>query len=567
MDRRAPEINVVGLMRRIRDAKHQPTQISSEPRNASPEGGAGVSSMSNLDVKIPGGVRLDITLAAPPPLSGPLSVRSDVGYRLRDLLQYSDMEFVREAYSAILRREPDEEGMKCYLAMLRGGAAKVEILGRLCSSPEGKEKGAMIRGLWLPYLFDRASRLPIVGRLVGIAIAIYDLPHAARRHRRLSGELAYCMGTAREVYRALVTLERSQNSIVEALRALRDFCQSHSEFDRTVNELKSELSALLERSLGELRSEISTRVDRVQLAQRLLRLEDGIGSRIDAVVEGVRANVLGQIDSVMRDVRMQLTRKADNSVVASVDRRAHLLAARKADAVDVERLGAAVAAVTRQLASVEDSVVSKFGRDQAAGAIDNLRAAVDAVAQKLTSVDDAVAQKLMRAEDATARRLTSIEESMTERLTSVQQAVAEKLMALARKLTNSEEQLASKLIAVGRKALNAEEKASMLSGSEAATQQIEREMSRLMDSISHLSTSKAAQLVEMRAEILRAIDRTRGEWDDARTALAQRILRLEEAANPESLAPKLSVVDTTVSKLRESVSRLSISKAEEAPRT
>ena len=61
-------------------------------------------------------------------------------YVLAELLSFSDMDFVENAYRAVLRRTPDEVGLAHHLSRLRNGqASKVEILAALRWSCRGRE--------------------------------------------------------------------------------------------------------------------------------------------------------------------------------------------------------------------------------------------------------------------------------------------------------------------------------------------------------------------------------------------------------------------------------------------
>jgi Domain of unknown function (DUF4214) len=69
-------------------------------------------------------------------------------YHIDDLLKYDDQEFVWNVYLALLKREPDEEGLQGHLRELRNGRAnKIDVLGRVRYSPEGKRKNVPIDGL------------------------------------------------------------------------------------------------------------------------------------------------------------------------------------------------------------------------------------------------------------------------------------------------------------------------------------------------------------------------------------------------------------------------------------
>jgi lipopolysaccharide biosynthesis protein len=66
---------------------------------------------------------------------------------LDDLLVFHDEAFVHAAYRVILGRDPDTEGFKHYLNLVRQGVNKLEILSQLRASKEGRKYNAKLAGL------------------------------------------------------------------------------------------------------------------------------------------------------------------------------------------------------------------------------------------------------------------------------------------------------------------------------------------------------------------------------------------------------------------------------------
>ncbi|WP_189456978.1 methyltransferase domain-containing protein [Cognatilysobacter bugurensis] len=113
-------------------------------------------------------------------------------YELGELLAYRDRAFVANAYRAILRREPDPEGLVCHLSRLRQGAAsKVEVLAALRWSPEGVSCGVHINGLLLPTLLQRWKRKRFVGPLLAWGHAFVRLPTIMSRLYLLEATAAH----------------------------------------------------------------------------------------------------------------------------------------------------------------------------------------------------------------------------------------------------------------------------------------------------------------------------------------------------------------------------------------
>jgi len=94
-------------------------------------------------------------------------------FTLAELLEPSDEAFVDHAYRALLRREPDAAGKRHHLEQLRDGrSTKIDALGQLRYSREGRQVGVTVRGLWWPFMLQTAYRLPVVGDVLALAMLI-----------------------------------------------------------------------------------------------------------------------------------------------------------------------------------------------------------------------------------------------------------------------------------------------------------------------------------------------------------------------------------------------------------
>jgi O-antigen chain-terminating methyltransferase len=96
----------------------------------------------------------------------------------------------------ILHREPDESGYKHYLHQLyTGQMSKIEILGILRYSKEGKVLAVPVKGLRKAFIFHISSRVPLLGGVIALAKSIVRLPTIVRN--RVSFE-NYCLRHHRE---------------------------------------------------------------------------------------------------------------------------------------------------------------------------------------------------------------------------------------------------------------------------------------------------------------------------------------------------------------------------------
>lgn len=80
---------------------------------------------------------------AAPPVE---QVQSDF-MTIHDLLGYHDEQFVRLAYRTLLRRDADREGLRHYVALLRGGESRLRVLADLSRSGEGQLIDATVPGM------------------------------------------------------------------------------------------------------------------------------------------------------------------------------------------------------------------------------------------------------------------------------------------------------------------------------------------------------------------------------------------------------------------------------------
>ncbi len=125
-----------------------------------------------------------------PPLTLEPEFEAREPYRLEDLLVFGDETFVRNAYRAVLKREPDDSGFAKYLAKLRGGRlSKVDILTSLRFSPEGRLREVKVHGLNRSLFSRKISNVPVLGYLIEVLVGIIRLPALITDHRRLEAHL------------------------------------------------------------------------------------------------------------------------------------------------------------------------------------------------------------------------------------------------------------------------------------------------------------------------------------------------------------------------------------------
>ena len=133
----------------------------------------------STSVQTPGAVR-EYPLPQWQPVAARLPDRAQ--YVLGDFLRFDDADFIEIAYEKLLRRPADQEGSQGYLNALRAGTlSKVEILGLIRFSEEGRRQSVHVDGLLLPYKLHRWRHVRVIGWFLGLGMAVWRLPRLAWR--------------------------------------------------------------------------------------------------------------------------------------------------------------------------------------------------------------------------------------------------------------------------------------------------------------------------------------------------------------------------------------------------
>lgn len=118
-------------------------------------------------------------------------LRDKAQYSLSDFLCFDDEDFIDVAYRKLLRRPANDEGSRKYLEALRSGlVSKVEILGLIRSSEEGRMNSVQVNGLLLPYKLHRWRHVRIIGWFIGLAVAVARMPRLVWRLQGIEASAA-----------------------------------------------------------------------------------------------------------------------------------------------------------------------------------------------------------------------------------------------------------------------------------------------------------------------------------------------------------------------------------------
>jgi len=207
-------------------------------------------------------------------------------FGLLDLLALPDTEFVEAAYQTLLRRAVDEDGRSSYLNALRNGElTRVEVLGALRWSAEGRQKSIRMPGLRARYVLARARRIPVLGRIASWSAAFLLLSRSRYRINLHDARLDQLSPEINNRVR-LAELEPLQRSI--------------KQIDERASATDEELRQARAR-VEELRSSLEVLTKRIDAADQ--RFESEVRNVVEAVaiqIEGVRAEA--------RDLRVEFSR-------------------------------------------------------------------------------------------------------------------------------------------------------------------------------------------------------------------------------------------------------------------
>lgn len=201
-------------------------------------------------------------------------------YQINELLGFQDEAFVRNAYKAILKREPDDAGMVEYLRRLRSGRySKIDILRSLRFSPEGQAANVTIEGLGSLSAFRKLYRVPVFGYLLQLAVAIVRLPVLITNHRQLESHTSG-------------QLELVVNHFNEAVANLSD--ESHRQADviskplAIIQELKNTLILQMDSLISEQEKIMQEQASWQNQSEQLQALKASFAKQFDEVIQRVQ---------------------------------------------------------------------------------------------------------------------------------------------------------------------------------------------------------------------------------------------------------------------------------------
>jgi FkbM family methyltransferase len=140
---------------------------------------------------------------------------------LQELLSHHDEEFVHCAYKTLLRRNPDQEGLNYYLALVRAGHSKKHILTQLYLSNECKRRISTSPSFAIGTKKYAWLRYPIVGRLLLNIGRWFDHSETKNRFRAIENQiacLAFSMRPSKPDHTHIDVLSKELSNLRESLK-------------------------------------------------------------------------------------------------------------------------------------------------------------------------------------------------------------------------------------------------------------------------------------------------------------------------------------------------------------
>ena len=247
-------------------------------------------------------------------------------YTLSELLQFDDEHFICNAFLALLRRQPDAHALQYYLHHLRQGLfTKIDILGRLHYSREGRSIRIKVKGLLVSFLLHSTFTVPIIGHLMA---AISSLPNTRALIRRLRATEARTEMQAIRIRSIRTQIARlaendslNQNNLVELATRQREVI----EHQREIAVRQQEIIAYQTTELSQLKLLADAKTNKVELTELITDLQnfarsETVTARLADALSQIRGLLSAKADiNELDQFTRQLRAEFDAKLSASLD--------------------------------------------------------------------------------------------------------------------------------------------------------------------------------------------------------------------------------------------------------
>ncbi len=238
-----------------------------------------------------------------PRISLPIRLKTNKSnvYSLNDFLNYHDEDFVINAYRGILKRNPDRQGLENYLLKLRKGEyTKVEIIGRLRCSKEAKKNKVTIKRLFMPFVMRIACKIPVIGYLLELFVAILKLPIILKNMREHQNFTSYRFGEQNKNLDSIfLKVEEELNQIVNVINNKIDYDMLNSLEEEISKRVSNEMITQIEERINTIRQEIQAIQKEVtNIESEVINVQEEVTS-----IESEVINVQEEVENISTDIK------------------------------------------------------------------------------------------------------------------------------------------------------------------------------------------------------------------------------------------------------------------------
>lgn len=276
--------------------------------------------------------------------SVPIADMEKKDYRLNELLDYHGDTFIKRAYLALLKRNPDKKGFCHYQERLKQGKfSKVLILAALKFSKEGRSKKVKVKGLFIPLFIELLCKIPLLGVFIRWLITLFTMPMIVQSLHRLEGHVALHMEeshselneVADEIYQSLLKIDNNYTKESNQIRGLigekaelswlQKVLSDKNERDNAV--LKSLVEHIKKQNIqaAELAQNVKTKIE--QEYCHIERCNQRIADKVDKTALAEQLNDkagLNEIEQLKHLLEQKVTFSHFEQVVADMARKAEV---------------------------------------------------------------------------------------------------------------------------------------------------------------------------------------------------------------------------------------------------
>lgn len=209
---------------------------------------------------------------------------------VNELLIGNSNEFLINAYRLILNRDPDPVGYNNYMGRLdKTHGNRINVLGSLRYSEEGRRNAVKINGLFPRYLWSRGkeiiNKIPIVRCLF---LFIVSLIKIAKRFEDIYGNIYRINSSLEKIESAFAQTDEKSNTNSQRIETLIENSSiGNGILNEKISESEKNIQSKLESELSELKNDINKEFNLLveQYSEKVDKNVSDINTKLDSFIE------------------------------------------------------------------------------------------------------------------------------------------------------------------------------------------------------------------------------------------------------------------------------------------